>query len=1066
MLILFAPVTRFDQSVKPGKAFIMVRFYAFDCVCVPAEIGATARTATCAPIQAPLDAETDVAFLFGYDMNNKKCSVRVQGMLYRVIVKIPRAISAEAAGRDIRYELNKKKPLRGNFELNFHEWMPTHGYQDYPDTLIEVNIGTASGAKMVKYHLKAQYDICESDVDPRVVVPRAMGTRLSQWCDIDDVLVSQYRHTKQNGTEYYIQGDFRNRAILVVDPPPPPSMSVMCFDIETFSTRKEDIPLPDQKQAIMYAVAVTMHDIGDIKTQRSILLFLLPERLGGEIVEEDITGYNEVHIYTTEKSLISGFFSMIESLDPDIIQGYNIIQYDLLWMLERGSAYDAAMVASWGRLWDFSDEYYVRRNGAVDTRACGRIIHDVYKYCKDDVMIRKLPTLTLKAVAKTVLVDIDNGEKIDLSYEQQHQYYKTGGKGEMLELAAYVLRDSELPHMIMERKNAYLLVLELSRATGTQLHDLVNNGALVSNFYCLFNEAHERGRYLAPLRKHGSYMLEGGFDRDALCMRIGKVEGGMVFQPNVGLKGTSVTIDGHIYYIFGSVLDFASLYPTTIHACNIDSMRVMYDSEAYKRIKALHEPGASVDKSKRKAPVGADFDDYIACFKRDMPPGHVGVQPEILARGNRTRKVYKNEIAQIESDLRGNRVEHIESAQKRIKQLSAMEQTQKVINNSLYGTQNMEDRNPATGQQKRFYYTCPVLAAATTAGGRYMLQRAKMYATEPHNISVNGHVYQIHDTLKSCISQEDTEATTHMFVENVYGDTDSIFPWCYSRVELSRETQMEVITEMAKDITVKLDAHIVHKYGATPGLMLLEPEKLIHTAVFKTKKQYAYYNGKKLTIKGMIKRDVPPVVLNTLTEMLETRLRDDDKLTTLKILQKTIDDIVKNNLPIESYVLTRSLTTPIHELKNKQANPIYYLHKCLAGTPDQLSVGDRVEFVYSRKTTKPKYIAEQATPLIHASLKNIDRNHYLSMLIKKAMVDMLYLFNDYNKKDLEKMAEDARADLSRQYSPLARSGGWKVEITKKRSGKGVVNDHVEIVKRKVSNSDIRSFYASKRTKVV
>jgi len=97
---------------------------------------------------------------------------------------------------------------------------------------------------------------------------------------------------------------------------------VFSFDIECISTRKSKWPVK-QKDPII-CISVVIQDVG-MGPSRAIFYF-------GQC--EDIDNA-EVHCYDSEKDMLIGFQKCLLEADPDILTGYNILNFDIPWIFKR-----------------------------------------------------------------------------------------------------------------------------------------------------------------------------------------------------------------------------------------------------------------------------------------------------------------------------------------------------------------------------------------------------------------------------------------------------------------------------------------------------------------------------------------------------------------------------------------------------------------------------------------------------------------------------------------------------------------------------------------------------------
>jgi len=197
--------------------------------------------------------------------------------------------------------------------------------------------------------------------------------------------------------------------------------------------------------------------------------------------------------------------------------------------------------------------------------------------------------------------------------------------------------------------------------------------------------------------------------------------------------------------------------------------------------------------------------------------------------------------------------------------------------------------------------------------------------------------------------------------EVVYGDTDSVF------VKLDDGD----LDEVAK----KAEAIAAYVNGLLPEGIELEFEKIFKRFLPLTKKRYAAWSFVRgaekwedgIETKGIetVRRDWCPLVGKTVTDILNIVLKEEDKKKALDLFRGIVSQLVKNEIPIKSLIITKTMTKSAGAYAGVQPH-IELVKKIQARSPvDAPGVGDRIGYVIvkgtqllSKRTEDPMYVIE------------------------------------------------------------------------------------------------------------
>ena len=239
-----------------------------------------------------------------------------------------------------------------------------------------------------------------------------------------------------------------------------------------------------------------------------------------------------LHYCATERICMQRFLAWLQDFDPDIIIGWNIVQFDL-WVLEQ-ICQRLKLKFTLGRN---AQTPYWRQDIGSDFRfmtLAGRVVLDGIELLK--TAFYNFPSFTLQFVAnelladKKLLSDSGRGEKISQLFDS-----------DKLQLARYNLQDCKLVWDIFAITDLLDFAIERSQITGMKLDRV--GGSAASFDYAYLPKLHRAG-YVAPTL--------GDLQSDIVS------PGGYVMDSAPGLYDNVL------------VLDFKSLYPSIIRTFKID----------------------------------------------------------------------------------------------------------------------------------------------------------------------------------------------------------------------------------------------------------------------------------------------------------------------------------------------------------------------------------------------------------------------------------------------------------------------------------------------------------------
>jgi DNA polymerase-2 len=241
--------------------------------------------------------------------------------------------------------------------------------------------------------------------------------------------------------------------------------------------------------------------------------------------------------FGSEEELLKRFAELIGEYDPDIITGWNLIDFDLKVIRERfehfGLAFDIGRGGQRATL-RINESFLQDSSADVPGRAVldGMTLLRVSFIGLSDYKLQTAAEEILGESKLKIFDELEKGEEIERL-----------AKADPQKLADYNLKDAELVIKILEKKGIIDLTIQRSLLTGMQLDRVKASIASLDNLY--IREATKRG-YVCKTSDYSESEE--------------RIKGGFVRESNPGI------------YDFIDVLDFKSLYPSIMRTFNIDPL--------------------------------------------------------------------------------------------------------------------------------------------------------------------------------------------------------------------------------------------------------------------------------------------------------------------------------------------------------------------------------------------------------------------------------------------------------------------------------------------------------------
>ena len=364
--------------------------------------------------------------------------------------------------------------------------------------MIDTHIAGMSwvSVKPGKYHMIAQRD-------------RQSTCQIEAFCTSDDIIA------------HPIDGEWQKMAPL----------RVLSFDIEC-AGRKGVFPEASVDPVIQIANVVTRYGEEKPFVRNVFCMDTCSLIVNTQIFE-----------FGAEEKMLMAWRDFVEEVDPDVIIGYNIANFDFPYLLDRAAHLKLQKFPYWTRLRNVKTQaketnFSSKQMGNRDTKATntnGRIQLDLLQLVQRDYQLR---SYTLNSVSAHFL----NEQKEDVHHTMITELYN-GTPESRRRLAVYCLKDAYLPQRLMDKLMCLINYTEMARVTGVPFNFLLSKGQQVKFISQLYRKCLEQQLVIPHLQNEATE---------------DQYEGATVIEPSRGYYDVPV-----------ATLDFASLYPSIMQAHNL-----------------------------------------------------------------------------------------------------------------------------------------------------------------------------------------------------------------------------------------------------------------------------------------------------------------------------------------------------------------------------------------------------------------------------------------------------------------------------------------------------------------
>ena len=316
---------------------------------------------------------------------------------------------------------------------------------------------------------------------------------------------------------------------------------------------------PSEKVDVIYKNALIKPAKGEIPL-KIVSLDIETNKRGGDLFCIGLYGHNyEKNIIVsnepvknaisckTEEEALRKFKSEIDKLDPDIITGWHVIDFDLDYLKkkfeENNIPFDIGRTNENARI-KIESNFFRSSTANIP----GRQVLDGLNLIKDP-FIQEAPSIKNKEFESYTLEDVSQamlGEGKLISGKDRHDEIEILYKKDKEKLVKYNIQDCKLAYDILTKTKMLDLAIERTMLTGLPLNKLT--GSIIAFDSLYIREARKRG-FVSPTLHY--------------TKKEERIKGGFVMEPKPGIYENVL------------VLDFKSLYPSIIKTFNIDPISML-----------------------------------------------------------------------------------------------------------------------------------------------------------------------------------------------------------------------------------------------------------------------------------------------------------------------------------------------------------------------------------------------------------------------------------------------------------------------------------------------------------
>lgn len=671
---------------------------------------------------------------------------------------------------------------------------------------------------------------------------------------------------------------------------------VVAFDIEVNSEIPNAMP-SNKPNDVIFQISCVIQQKKDIIRQRVLLTIN-----GSDLDDNDLLSGILVLKFENEEQLLKGFIRFMQNEKPNVLIGYNILGFDICYMIKRCERYSLLeefkkcgfnqKTPALERTIKWSSSA-IRNNEYMFIDWEGIVILDLFPIIRRDY---KLDNYKLDTVAQYLI----GAEKDPVNYKEIFAAYATKC---MARVGKYCVQDSNLCIDLYNHINAWISLSEMAVVCKISMFQTYTQGQQLRTYnqvydYCLHNNL---------------VVTTNGYT----CLSGERYVGAYVRDPIPGIYENVVS------------LDFASMYPNAIISYNICYSTFLTETMAEKmneadyhlfkwedHISCCHDPKVieanqlteSINKIEEKIKKLTVQRDAVTPRCNKEQKSRIQIEINELRASQKPLRVRRVELKKGRDgsdyeDADGNMVSGVICAKREYRFVKA--HVKKGVIPTLI--QNLLDSRKRVRAQIKTCTDANYLVVLDKKQNAYKISANSQYGAMGVN---RGYLPFMPGAMcttyigRECIKKAGSIATEKYGAQIIYGDTDSI------HVILANVHTPQEIWDEATRIAALISSEF-------PGSMNIEFEQAIFVKyIILSKKRYMYIScdrdGKlntKIGKKGIVlaRRDNAVITRRIYEHILQLMFSNSSKQSIIDYIIEEINEIFRNRVPYEEYIITKSV---------------------------------------------------------------------------------------------------------------------------------------------------------------
>ncbi|KAA6390874.1 MAG: putative DNA polymerase delta catalytic subunit [Streblomastix strix] len=432
-----------------------------------------------------------IIHLYGITDEDHTVLCNCHGFTPYLYIQCPSSINSDDKINAIKKELNNHSPLLSIFPTKKRS---IYYYSNVDQVYLKINVQLPSDVPKIRSLLESglqiQYPTGSFDISPMQTYESNIDFVLRHLFDVNGTGCSwaelssgsytlrtgeRDRATSEEwpvtGTCHY-EADISFKKVIFHDPQDPqwmrlPPYRIMSFDIEC-SAKNRAFPRAELNEVIQIAATISLYDATEPLYRVIFVLNTCLPILGAT-----------VYTFAREDEILIAFRDFIHSTDPDIIIGYNIMNFDIPYIHKRTQTLNCLEVHEIGRIKKKAmtvkmSTFHSNQQGHRETHDIsidGRVMIDMLTVMQNE---HKLTSYSLNSVSQKFVGE----QKEDVHYSIIATLFEIDAESRQ-RLAVYCLKDSLLPLKLMDKMKVIVNFAEMSRVTGVPMSYLTMRGQQV-----------------------------------------------------------------------------------------------------------------------------------------------------------------------------------------------------------------------------------------------------------------------------------------------------------------------------------------------------------------------------------------------------------------------------------------------------------------------------------------------------------------------------------------------------------------------------------------------------------